>query len=225
MDEELYERFDPLVSTIANQFHRQFPMIERDEVYQHLWLWFLTKKNKTAEWLALEDQKQADRLFTRSLKNHGLEFCRIEKAKIEGYDPDDEFFYTNGFIKLLLPAVLSDDWKRIQQVLDPSGTKSAKSIASESADWIAYAADIRKAFGKLEERDQNLIYLYYAEEVDAETLREQATPEKSSAKAAQMAANRAVSKMVRLLGGHPHFFEEDFPAQDSPRSEDDGDDL
>lgn len=225
MDEELYERFDPLVSTIANQFHRQFPMVERDEVYQHLWLWFLTKKNKTAEWLAMEDQKQADRLFIRSLKNHGLDFCRTEKARIEGYDPDDEFFYTPGFIKLLLPAVLSDDWRRIQQALDPTGTKSAKSIASESADWIAYAADIRKAFSKLEERDQNLIYLYYAEEVDGETLREQATPEKSSAKAAQMAANRAVVKMVKSLGGFPSFYEEDFPAQNGQREENDDDDL
>jgi hypothetical protein len=159
----------------------------------------------------LENQKDCDRLVAKSLLNHGLEYCRTEKARILGYKPEDEFFYTTGFIKLLLPAVLSDDWKRIQQVLDPSGGRNAKSVASESADWIAYAADIRAAFARLSERDQNLIFLYYAEDVDASTLKEQAAPEAASVKAAQMLANRAVKKMVKLLGGGPTFREEDYP--------------
>jgi len=41
--------------------------------------------------------------------------------------------------------------------------------------------------------------------MDGTTLHEQILPEKSTARAAMMQANRALNKMVRTLGGFPPF--------------------
>jgi hypothetical protein len=61
----------------------------------------------------------------------------------------------------------------------------------------------------LEEKEQNLVFLFYGEEITSQDLHEQALPEKPSSKAAAMQANRALNKMIRNLGGFPPFKDED----------------
>jgi hypothetical protein len=61
----------------------------------------------------------------------------------------------------------------------------------------------------LDEKEQNLVFLFYGEEVTSQDLHEQALPEKPSSKAAAMQANRALNKMIRNLGGFPPFKDED----------------
>jgi hypothetical protein len=80
---------------------------------------------------------------------------------------------------------------------------------SESGDWMAYGADIRHAFSKLDEVEQNLVFLFYAQDVDSTQLHEDTNSERPTAKATAMAANRALNKIVRNLGGFPPHRDDD----------------
>ncbi len=76
-------------------------------------------------------------------------------------------------------------------------------------DWMAYGADIRRAFEQLDEVEQNLVFLFYAQDVDSTQLHEDTNSERPSPKATAMAANRALNKIVRKLGGFAPFKDED----------------
>jgi hypothetical protein len=102
---------------------------------------------------------------------------------------------------------LSDDWTKLDNALSNTG-RNTKSLA-ESGDWMAYAADIKSAFGKLTEQEQNLVFLFYAEDLEGEDLHEVAGEDKSSKRATMMQANRAIGKMVKSLGGNPPFADYD----------------
>lgn len=208
LTDELVHEYEDMVRQVAADYGRRYQMVDPNDIAQELWMWFLTHPVKVREWRKLEDPKESDRLFARSLRNQAEDFCQREKARTIGYDYDDLFWYSKEFVKTLIPAVLSDDWKRIEQSLDGGG-KNPKPV-SEAGDWMAYAADIRKAFDSLSEEEQNLVFMFYAQDVDGATLHEQAAPDRPSARAAMMAANRALTKIVKKLGGHKPYIERDF---------------
>lgn len=197
--DEIVEQYTDMVRRVASDFNRRYPMVDRDDIAQECWLWFVEHPNKTEEWMAMESVKESDSLFARSLRNAALRYCVKEKAKIEGYHVDDIFWYSKAFIKELLPAVMSNDWRRIQQRL--SGGTSGGRPVSQGGDWMAYAADIRKAYSKLNKEEQDLVYLFYAQDMTGEDLKE-TLKEDRSARASMMKANRAVGKMVKFLGGN-----------------------
>lgn len=204
---ELVEEYSDMVRQISAEYARRYTMVDSADIAQELWMWFMTHPGKVKEWLKNEEKKESDKLFARSLRNRAEDFCQREKARSVGYEYDDVFWYNKEFVKTLIPAVLSDDWKRIEASLE-GGSNNPKPV-SEAGDWMAYAADIRKAFQKLSEEEQNLVFLFYAQDVDSGTLHEQAAPERPSARAAAMAANRALNKIIKNLGGFSPRLERD----------------
>lgn len=208
MNGDYVEKYDLMVKQVAGEYGKRYKMLDKNDITQEIWMWFVTHPRKYKEWSALEDQKETDRLIAQSLRNAALGFCEKEKAVVEGYNKDDLFYYTKEFIKMLIPAVLSDDWTRLDNALSNTG-RSSKSLA-ESGDWMAYAADIKTAFDKLEEKEQNLVFLFYGQDLDSQTLHELVNDERPTARATAMAANRALSKMVRSLGGYPAYNDTDY---------------
>jgi hypothetical protein len=204
----IYEMYQAMVKQIGGEFKRKYQMVEREDIEQELWLWFAEHPNKIEEWLALPDQKDRDKLFARSLRNSALDYCIKEKAHIAGYSAEDNFWYNKQFIKLMIPAVLSNDWTKFNNVLSNMG-RSNKAL-SESGDFMAFSSDVKVAFDKLNEREKALVHLFYGEQVDGAELHERIDADKSQ-KAVMMEANRAVNKMVKILGGNPPVRDEDYP--------------
>lgn len=204
--EELVAKYYSMVKRVASEYHRKFVIVERDDIEQEIWMWFVTHPNKVRDWSNLP-RKESDSLIARSIRNAALKYCITEKARIEKYSLDDLFWYSADFIKELLPSVLSEDWKRVDQKFS-SGGPSGKSPA-ESGDWMAYASDISRAYTALNEEEKALVKRFYADDIGGEALMEES--ERPSARAAMMAANRAVHKMVRFLGGkNPLKIDRDF---------------
>lgn len=204
----IVESYHAMVRRISSEFANRYnKFVTKDDVAQELWLWFVSHPNKVKEWSQL-DLKDGDKLFAKSLRNAALDYCLREKAVKTGYEYEDQFWYNKEFIKLLLPATLSEDWKRVEAM--SSEIKASKSPA-ESGDWMAFSADIKKAYEKLTEQEQNLIFTFYAQDKSGEELHEQLGDERPSARATMMAANRALNKMVKLLGGFPPYKEKDAP--------------
>ena len=203
----VYEMYNEMVKQIGSEFKRKYQMVERADIEQEMWLWFAEHPNKIEEWLALPDQKDRDKLFARSLRNSALDYCIKEKAHKAGYSAEDNFWYNKQFIKLMIPAVLSDDWTKLNNTLSNMGRGSQ--VLAESGNFMAFSSDIKVAFEKLNERERSLVKLFYGEQVDGAELHERIDSSKSQ-KAVMMEANRAVNKMVRILGGNPPVKDEDY---------------
>lgn len=196
-----------MVKQISAEYAKRFRMVDRSDIEQELWLWFLTHPNKTDEWFAYENQKDSDKLFAKSLRNRALDFCTKEKLQLMGADISDNFYYNKQFVKSMLPAVLSNDWTKLNNILTGFG-RTTKAL-SESNDWIAYSADIMSAYESLNKEDQKLVYFYYGEQVTGTELKELIGTNKTE-KAIVMQANRVLNKMINSLGGFPAFKDEDF---------------
>lgn len=207
MHSDIYELYRNMVKQIAAEYAKKYKMVEREDIEQQLWLWFASHPNKVTEWQSLEHQKDKDKLFAKSLRNAAFDYCRKEKAYKAGYDPADDFFYNKQFIKAMLPAVLSGDWTKLNNAMNNS-SRNTKSLA-ESGDWLAFSSDIKIAYESLNDRERNLVFLFYAEQVDGDVLQKQ-VDESKSAKALMMEANRAVNRMVKFLGGLPPYKDNDF---------------
>lgn len=188
-----------MVKQVASEYRKKYPMVERDDIEQQLWLWFLEHPNNFNRYTSEFSQKDSDKIIAKCLRNQALNYCINEKAKIEGYNPNDNFWYTKDFVKLLIPGVLIGNWEKLETAMTNMG-RSTKA-PSESGDWMAFGADIRAAFDKLDEREQNLVFLFYAQDMDASELHEKVSEDRPTAKATAMAANRALNKMVNYLGG------------------------
>lgn len=212
LTETFVQDYDQMVKQVVSEYARKYPMVEKQDLEQEVWLWFLTHPRKFHEWTTTNEQKDSDKLIARSLRNAAYDFCIKEKAQVEGYSPDDIFYYKKEFIKMMIPAVLTGDWQKIERSMSTTGRTTK--APNESGDFMAYAADIRKAFDELEEKEQNLVFLFYGEDVDSKTLHERVNDERPTARATAMAANRALNKMVRKLGGFAPYKESDYVQQE-----------
>ena len=221
---EYINKYKDVVATVAYAYWKRHQTIEREDIVQELWLWFSEHPNKLADWESSNDDKKAIQLVAKSLRNAAHDYCVKEKARQNGYDTSDIFWYKKDFIKKLLPAALSNDYHRIIQTLG-EGTSTGKS-PSESGDWMAYASDIRSSFEKLTREEQELVYNFYAVEVDGNSLHEMLGSEKPTARATMMAANRALNKMVKTLGGFKPFYDPDIePPQQQDEEDEHEDDM
>jgi RNA polymerase sigma factor (sigma-70 family) len=212
-NEFAYE-YQALVSLIAKQFHRKYGMIERDDIEQSLWLWFATHPNKIREWTKIDDKKQAEKLFARSLRNAASDYCQKEKAAQEGYSFDDNFFYTKSLVENILPYMIkseSDDDIDLEATLDLvmqdlGLTKGAGSAAAEHGNYLAFFSDIKTAFYKLPEDKQNVLRLRYTDDL---TYTQLADLINQSSNTARMKTERALNHLIRMLGGSKPYQEND----------------
>lgn len=200
--------YSDMVNQIASEYSKRYPMVERDDIKQQIWLWFVEHPRNLSIYVNDHEPKDSDRLIAKSLRNAAHDYCIKEKANKEGYNPNDNFWYTKDFIKMMIPGVLTDNWEKLEVALTNMG-RSTKA-PSESGDWMAYGADIRAAFDKLEEREQNLVFLFYAQDMDSKELHEVAQEDRPTHKATAMAANRALNKMVNYLGGFNSYDDPDY---------------
>ena len=207
LQEQQVNDYYDMVQQIASEYRNKYQMVERADIEQELWLWFAEHPNNIAKWKAEQDEKSCDKLIAKSLRNAALDYCVKEKAVAEGYNATDNFWYSKDFVKMLIPGVLTDNWEKLETAMTNMG-RSTKA-PSESGDWMAYGADIRDAFSKLTEVEQNLVFLFYAQDVDSTQLHEVTDSDRPSVKATAMAANRALNKIVRNLGGFPPYKDED----------------
>jgi len=189
------EKYEGLVGAIAYEFSRKYHMIEPADIRQELWLWFLTHPNKITVWEKL-DEKQTIKLISRSLRNAAKDYCQKEKARIVGYNVDDNYYYDRQVLEILLPAVLRGDSTAPSMV--DLGFTSTRKVASEGGNWFAMMSDIDKALKKMPEEQYNILYLRFGDGMDNSSL---ASELQISDDAARMRVNRALNSLLNQIGG------------------------
>jgi DNA-directed RNA polymerase specialized sigma subunit len=202
------ESYNYLVQQLASEYSRRYPVVERDDVAQEMWVWFVAHPNKYNEWSAL-DQKDCDKLIAKSLRNASLKFCEREKAKHTGYHSSDLYYYDASVIEAFLPTVISNSYEMPAKIQDLNASSSS-TVLSEGNNWLTLRSDIAKAYHKLSEAKQNVLRLRFSTEQPdwAELSKDMDT----SPDGARMKVQRAVNSIIKHLGGWKPYRDDDSTA-------------
>jgi len=191
------EDYNYLVQTLAAEYARRYTMVERDDIGQELWVWFVAHPRKYKEWSELE-QKDRDKLIAKSLRNAALKFCEREKAKKIGYDMSDLYYYDVSVIEVFLPSIIGESYEIPTKIKDLGGTVKTSEI-SDGNNWLSLRSDIASGYYKLSEAKQNILRLRFSIEQPDWTLL--AKDMDSTPDGARMKVQRAINSLIKNLGG------------------------
>jgi len=199
------EDYNNLVQTLATEYARKYTMVERNDIAQELWVWFVAHPRKYKEWSELKEKDQ-DKLIAKSLRNAALKFCEKEKAKKIGYDMSDLYYYDTSVIEVFLPSIIGDSYEIPTKIKDLGGTVKTSEI-SDGNNWLSLRSDILSAYNKLSKAKQNTLRLRFSiEQPDWALLAKEmdSTPD-----GARMKVQRAINSLIKNLGGWRTYNEPD----------------
>ena len=199
------EDYNNLVQTLATEYARKYIMVERNDIAQELWVWFVSHPRKYKEWSELKEKDQ-DKLIAKSLRNAALKFCEKEKARKVGYDMSDLYYYDTSVIEVFLPSIIGDSYEIPTKIKDLGGTIKTSEI-SDGNNWLSLRSDIMSAYNKLSEAKQNILRLRFSiEQPDWALL---AKDMDSTPDGARMKVQRAINSLIKHLGGWRTYNEPD----------------
>jgi DNA-directed RNA polymerase specialized sigma24 family protein len=204
MNWERIEPWDYIVSHVADEYHKKYTMVDREDIRQSLYEWFVSHPLKLTEWEAF-GKKSAQNLLYRSLRNQALDYCQLWKAKTLGYELSDVFFYDAVVVEALLPAVLLGDVTESPKL--NLGMPGRPSAPAEGGNLMAMMAEVKAGFIKLSDEDRNILYQKHANSMTYGAIAEElALP---SDDAARMRHKRAIKRLITRLGGFRPFSDVD----------------
>jgi hypothetical protein len=193
--------YNDMVKTLAAEYARKYSMLEQDDIAQELWVWFVAHPRKYKEWSALE-RKDMDKLIAKSLRNAALKYCEYEKSKKIGYDTSDLYYYDASVIETFLPSIISESYEMPASLKDLGNSVKSLNI-SDGMNWLSLRSDIASGYYKLSEAKQNVLRLRFS--VDSPDWAVLAKDMDSTPDGARMKVQRAVSSLIKQLGGwHPY---------------------
>jgi len=197
--------YNDLVQTLAAEYTRKYSMVERDDIAQELWVWFVGHPRKYKEWSELKE-KDRDKLIAKSLRNAALKFCEKEKAKKIGYDMSDLYYYDTSVIEIFLPSIIGESYEIPTKIKDLGGTVKTNEI-SDGNNWLSLRSDIAAGYYRLSETKQNILRLRFSiEQPDWALL---AKDMDSTPDGARMKVQRAINSLIKHLGGWRTYNEPD----------------
>ncbi len=205
------EEYGELVQQLSAEYARRYSMIERDDIRQELWLWFVAHPRKYKEWSDLE-QKDRDKLIAKSLRNAALKYCEKEKARKSGYDASDLYYYDVSVVEAFLPSIIAGTYAIPVSIQDLNAKFGSGSL-SEGNNWLTLRSDIMGAFEKLSDAKQNILRLRFS--IDSPDWSLLAKDMDSTPDGARMKVQRAMNSLVKNLGGWRPYHDEDVVQEES----------
>lgn len=202
--------YNDLVQTLASEYTRKYNMLERDDIAQELWVWFVGHPRKYKEWSALE-QKDRDKLIAKSLRNAALKFCEREKSKKVGYDSSDLYYYDVSVVEAFLPSIIARTYGIPASIQDLNAKFGSGSL-SDGNNWLALRSDIHAAFNKLSDAKQHTLVLRFS--IDSPDWVLLSKEMDSTPDGARMKVQRALNSLIKNLGGWKPYRDEDTQEQE-----------
>ena len=197
MSEEWVQEYELLVSSLASEYTKRYPMVEAEDIRQILWMWFVTHPVKYKEWSKLP-AKDKEKLIAKSLRNAALKHCEKEKSQKSGYDLLDLYYYDSSVIEAFLPSIIAGSYEIPSKIKDLN-FKFGKGEVTDGNNWLVLRSDIEKAYNQLAEAKQNILRLRFT--MDNCEWNELGKELNTSADGARKRVERAVNSIVRNLGG------------------------
>jgi len=167
---------------------------------QEAWVWALERPQKLNALLDEDDEQERTRKLRNALCNHLDRVARKEKAAILGYEPEDEYFYSLGQLRELLPQVYGEkaDWVSFSA---SDNEVKPTSDPAEGGNRVASLVDVGEALGRLSQQDQWCLYLRYGTGASELDIAENHLQVEQGA--AHMRIERALKRLRQELGGSP----------------------
>lgn len=176
-------------------------VVEYEDVQQELYLWLFSRYDRAIRWREEYDEKRAEKTLITALRNAGERYCRNEKAEREGYEAEDEFFYSIPMVADLLRTYFDPD--RFAPNGRVLGEGRSGTPASEGGNVMTMVADVGRAYEALPAHDKKLLLRVFGgvcgepEDVYANLALEW----DCSGKAAYLRVRRVVGRLRAALGG------------------------
>jgi DNA-directed RNA polymerase specialized sigma24 family protein len=197
--------YNDMVNTLATEYSRKYTMIERDDIAQELWVWFVGHPRKYKEWSELE-RKDMDKLIAKSLRNAALKFCEREKASKIGYDITDLYYYNVAVVEVFLPNIIAESYEIPTKIKDLGDSVKSSEI-SDGMNWLVLRSDIASAYYRLPEAKQNVLRLRFS--VEQPDWAEIAKDMGSTPDGARMKVQRAINSLIKNLSGWKPYNDEE----------------
>lgn len=197
--------YNDVVQQLAAEYARRYTMLEKDDIGQELWVWFVAHPRKYKEWSELE-QKDRDKLIAKSLRNAALKYCEREKARKSGYDTSDLYYYDTSVVEAFLPSIIAGTYA-IPVSIQDLNAKFGSGNDAEGNNWLTLRSDIAAAFNKLSDAKQNILRLRFS--IDSPDWSLLAKDMSSTPDGARMKVQRAMNSLVKNLGGWRPYYEPD----------------
>lgn len=211
------EEYNDVVQQLSSEYARRYNMLERDDIAQELWVWFVGHPRKYREWSELE-QKDRDKLIAKSLRNAALKYCEREKAKKSGYDSSDLYYYDASVVEAFLPSIIAGTYS-IPVSIQDLNAKFGTGNLSEGNNWLSLRSDIAKAFESLSDVKQNILRLRFS--IDSPDWSLLAKDMDSTPDGARMKVQRAMNSLVKNLGGWKPYYDPDNIKSEGETNEED----
>lgn len=193
-----FDEYKELVKVLGAEYQRKYAMTEQNDIQQTLWMWFITHPNKYKEWSALP-QKDRDKLIAKSLRNAAIKYCEKEKARVSGYEMLDLYYYDPSVIEAFLPSIIAESYE-IPPTIKDLNFKFAKGESTDTNNWLVLRSDIASAYYKLSDAKKHILTIKFStENVEWTDLAQEL---KTTPDGARMKVQRAISSLVRNLGGY-----------------------
>jgi len=194
---DIWLPYKDMMIRIASDYHKKYPMVDVDDFQQEMYLWFVSHPRKFKEWTTLE-QKDSDKLIAKSLRNQCLKFGEREKARSQGYDLSDLYYYDISVVEAFMPSIITESYEMPAKIKD-LGNQVKSGEISDGMNWLALRSDIAKGYYKLSEAKQNILITRFAnEQADWSVLGQEWG---TSADGARMKVQRALASILQNLGG------------------------
>jgi hypothetical protein len=197
--------YNDMVQQLSSEYYNKYNMLEKNDIAQELWVWFVAHPRKIKEWDELQ-QKDKDKLIAKSLRNAALKYCEKEKAKKIGYDSSDLYYYDGSVVEAFLPSIIGGTYV-IPQSIQDLNSKFGSGEISDGNNWLALRSDITSAFYKLTETKQNILRLRFS--VDSPDWQTLSKDMDSTPDGARMKVQRAVNSLIKNLGGWKPYYEQE----------------
>ena len=197
--------YSSVVQQLSSEYARRYGMLERDDIAQELWVWFVGHPRKYKEWLELQ-QKDRDKLIAKSLRNAALKYCEKEKARKVGYDTSDLYYYDVSVVEAFLPSIIAGTYAIPTSIQDLNAKFGSGNLA-DGNNWLALRSDIAAAFSKLSDAKQNVLRLRFS--IDSPDWSLLSKDMDSTPDGARMKVQRAINSLTKNLGGWRPYQEDD----------------
>lgn len=197
--------YTDMVQTLASEYARKYNMLEREDITQELWVWFVAHPRKYKEWSELEN-KDRDKLIAKSLRNAALKYCEKEKARKVGYDTSDLYYYDAAVVEAFLPSIIAGTYS-IPTSIQDLNAKFGSGDISDGNNWLALRSDIAAAFEKLSDAKQNILRLRFS--IDSPDWALLSKDMDSTPDGARMKVQRAINSLIKNLGGWKPYYDQE----------------
>lgn len=201
-DDILTPDVDEQIRYCARRTCRQYRHMQLDDLVQEGRIWALQHPGRMRGFLYDENPKRGWARMTRTFDAVMGKVARVEKAHREGYDPDDEYFYTLAILELCLPALWDEHLRRHGPAReDETGTRTTgRRDPSEGNSWVALVADVQSAWDAvdLSGRDRAMLRARFE---NGASFADLGRAFQVATSTAQQTVRRSLRKLQRVLGG------------------------